>query len=289
MSTRCRPRSLRFVGQLMQTPPAHSALKFEGRAYYEYARRGIDIPRAPRPITIHALRLVHWQAPDAILEVECSKGTYVRALAADIGDALGCGAHLAALRRTASGGFDIADAVTLDALESMDATMRDACLRPPGILVRHLPALRVAGESARRFCHGGAVPAPELDDGWAAAYEAGALLGIADVAAGIAHPRRMLAREPDAGVQSGALTELEATTPAALDALLRAPDCLLSALCRVDLDAGDASLIRMGRPIAAPAPIHARYRAYAPGGLLLGVLRYSNGFLLPERLLRTDQ
>ena len=187
----------RFTGPQMQTPPAHSALKLEGRPYYDYARRGVDIARTPRAVVIHALRLVQWQAPDAVLDVECGKGTYVRTLAHDLGQALGCGAHLARLRRIASGGFSIDDA--------------------------------------------------------------------------------------------SALTELEATTPAALDALLRAPDCLLSALCRVDLDAGDASSIRMGRPIAAPAPIHARYRAYAPGGLLLGVLTYSNGFLLPERLLRTDQ
>ena len=176
----------------MQTPPAHSALKFEGRAYYDYARRGIDIPRAPRQVTIHALRLLQWQAPDAIIDVECSKGTYVRVLAADIGEALGCGAHLAALRRTASGGFDIADAVTFDALEAMHQAALDVCLQPPSVLVRHLPALIVDTDDARRFRHGGPVPAVACDDGLVAAYEAGTLLGIANVSKGFANPRRTI-------------------------------------------------------------------------------------------------
>jgi tRNA pseudouridine55 synthase len=183
----------RFTGPQMQTPPAHSALKLEGRPYYDYARRGVDIARTPRAIVIHALRLVQWQAPDAVVEVECSKGTYVRVLAADLGEALGCGAHLAALRRTASGGFALADAVTFDALDAMDECALDACLKPVDVLVAHLPALTVTGDAARRFRHGGAVPAEHCDDGLVAAYEADALLGIADVMGGIANPRRTMA------------------------------------------------------------------------------------------------
>ncbi|HSU42704.1 MAG TPA: tRNA pseudouridine(55) synthase TruB [Casimicrobiaceae bacterium] len=183
----------RFTGPQMQTPPAHSALKFEGRPYYDYARLGIDIARAPRPVVIHALRLLQWQAPDAVVEVECSKGTYVRVLAADVGEALGCGAHLAALRRTASGGFALADAVTFDALDAMDECALDACLKPVDVLVAHLPALTVTGDAARRFRHGGAVPAGDCGDGLVAAYEADALLGIADVTRGIANPRRTIA------------------------------------------------------------------------------------------------
>ena len=180
----------RFTGPQMQTPPAHSALKLEGRPYYDYARRGVDIARTPRAIVIHALRLVQWQAPDAVIAVECSKGTYVRVLAADVGEALGCGAHLAALRRTASGGFALCDAVTFDALDAMSEAALDACLKPIGVLVGHLPALIVAGDAARRFRHGGAVPAGACDDGLVAAYEAGVLLGIAQVADGMANPRR---------------------------------------------------------------------------------------------------
>jgi tRNA pseudouridine55 synthase len=183
----------RFRGRQMQTPPAHSALKFEGRPHYEYARRGVDVPRAAREIVIHVLRLVQWQAPEATIEVECSKGTYVRALAADLGDALGCGAHLAALRRTASGGFDVRDAVTFDALDTMDEAALDRRLKPVAVLVAHLPSLTLGGDAARRFRHGGTVAAVAHDDGLVAAYEAEALLGIAEVANGIASPRRTVA------------------------------------------------------------------------------------------------
>lgn len=183
----------RFTGRQLQTPPAHSALKFEGRPHYEYARRGIDVPRAPREVVIHALRLLQWQPPDATIDVECSKGTYVRALAADLGEALGCGAHLAALRRTVSGGFDVCDALTFEALEAVDEAALDACLRPVAVLVAHLPALTIEGDAARRFRHGGAVPASLQADGLVAAYEAQVLLGIAEVADGIASPRRTIA------------------------------------------------------------------------------------------------
>jgi len=184
----------RFTGRQLQTPPAYSALKFEGRPLYEYARRGIAIPRAPREVVIHALRLLQFQPPDATIDVECSKGTYVRALAADLGEALGCGAHLAALRRTASGGFEVRDALTFEALEAMDEAALDAFLRPVAVLVAHLPALTVTGDAARRFRHGGAVPAGTHRNGLVAAYEAQVLLGIAEVADGIASPRRTIAQ-----------------------------------------------------------------------------------------------
>ena len=183
----------RFTGRQLQTPPAHSALKFEGRPLYEYARCGIDVPRTPREVVIQALRLLQWQPPDATIDVECSKGTYVRALAADLGEALGCGAHLAGLRRTASGGFDVRDALTFDALDAMDDVARDAHLEPIAVLVAHLPALRIEGDAARRFRHGGAVPASTHEDGLVAAYEAQVLLGIAEVADGVASPRRTIA------------------------------------------------------------------------------------------------
>ena len=182
----------RFTGAIIQTPPAHSALKFEGRPHYEYARRGIDVPRAPREVTIHALELLDWTPPDATVDVACSKGTYVRTLAADLGDALGCGAHLAALRRTASGGFDIADAVTLEALEAMAEPLRDAALLPARVLVDHLPRLSVSGEAARRFVQGQPV-ATGARDGPIAVFEAEMLLGVADVEDGLAHPRRVVA------------------------------------------------------------------------------------------------
>jgi tRNA pseudouridine55 synthase len=187
----------RFTGPIRQTPPAHSALKFAGRPHYEYARRGIDVPRPARDVTIHALRLVDWQPPDAMLDVACSKGTYVRALAADLGDALGCGAHLAALRRTASGGFDVANAVTLGALEAMEPGERDSHLAPATVLVAHLPPLRLAAGAAVRFRHGVAVAATGFSDGVAAVFDGDALIGVADVGEQVARPRRTLAAPDD--------------------------------------------------------------------------------------------
>jgi tRNA pseudouridine55 synthase len=120
----------------------------------------------------------------------------VRVLAADIGEALGCGAHLAALRRTASGGFDIGGAVTFDDLEAMNAAALAARLQPASVLVRHLPALIIEADDARRFRHGGPVPAASCDDGLVVAYEAGQLLGIAEVSQGRANPRRTISGGP---------------------------------------------------------------------------------------------
>ena len=193
---------LRFTGPQTQIPPAHSALKHQGRPHYEYARAGVEIPRAAREIVIHALTLVEWHAPDAVVDVLCSKGTYVRTLAADLGEALGCGAHLAALRRTASGGFDIRDAHTIDALAAMDASRRDGCLLPPSALTAQLPGLDVDAATARRFLQGGAIPAPARDDGLAAVYADTVLLGIADVRAGRAQPRRVIVAGPGTNERS---------------------------------------------------------------------------------------
>jgi tRNA pseudouridine55 synthase len=103
----------RFVGSIDQLPPMHSALKHEGRALYDYARAGIEVERAARRIVIHRIDIVAWQDDLLLIDVTCSKGTYIRTLAEDIGAALGCGAHLEALRRTGSGALSIADAVTI--------------------------------------------------------------------------------------------------------------------------------------------------------------------------------
>jgi len=185
-----------FTGRLSQVPPAYSALKFEGRSHYEYARAGIDVPRPPRDIEILEISLRAWTAPDAVLDVTCSKGTYIRVLAEDIGRALGCGAHLAGLRRTATGGFGIADAVTLERLEAMSAAEREATLQPAATLLRDLPSLRLATPEAARFRQGGAVLAPGSADGACAVFDGNILLGVADVAAGLAQPRRVVAATP---------------------------------------------------------------------------------------------
>jgi tRNA pseudouridine55 synthase len=182
----------RFAGRQMQLPPAHSALKHAGKPYYHYARQGIEIPRVEREVWIHRLDLVAWNAPDAILDVECSKGTYVRALAADLGEALGCGAHLTALRRTASGGFSIDDAVSLEKLEGLSEVERDSELLPMAVLVGHLPALPVSPDVGRRFLQGRAVPAGHTPPGPVAVFDGESLLGVADVADGVAQPRRVM-------------------------------------------------------------------------------------------------
>jgi tRNA pseudouridine55 synthase len=190
----------RFTGRILQTPPSHSALKHQGRKLYEYARAGEVVERAPRPVDVLALTLVDWRPPDATLAIECGKGMYVRALAADLGAALHCGAHLASLTRTATGGFDVRDAVALDVLEAEEATLRERRLLPPDTLVRALPSLGLDPEGARRFAQGMAVPAAGLADGDCAVYAGDALVGIATIAAGTAQPRRLV-RAP-AGIAS---------------------------------------------------------------------------------------
>jgi tRNA pseudouridine55 synthase len=183
----------RFTGEQEQLPPMHSALKFEGRAYYEHARAGREIPRSPRRIRVDALELIEWSSPDAVVAIRCSKGTYVRVLAEDIGEALGCGAHLAALRRTATGGFSIADAVTVDALEAMRPAARDAALLPASSLVAGMPQLAIGVDEARRFRQGQGVRATGAATGECAVFAGGDFLGVADVADGFAHPRRVMA------------------------------------------------------------------------------------------------
>ena len=192
-----------FVGRITQVPPAYSALKYHGRAYYEYARAGEEIPRVARDVEIHALRLVEWNAPDAmaVLDVECGKGTYIRVLAEDIGDALGCGAHLAALRRTATGGYSVADAVSLADLDTMPDADRLRLLRPVESLVADLAVLAVDATDALRFRQGQALEAPGCADGVHAVFGGDRFLGVAAVANGVAQPRRVVAQRPSVADQ----------------------------------------------------------------------------------------
>lgn len=143
-----------FTGEIDQVPPMHSALKHEGRALYEYAREGIEIERAPRRVTIHSIDILGCQ--DGVLEIDvrCSKGTYIRTLAQDIGEHLGCGAHLIGLRRTGSGGVTLEGAVTLDALLAMDESDRDALLQPADVLLSDWPDVLLGEQDATRFLTG---------------------------------------------------------------------------------------------------------------------------------------
>ena len=143
-----------FVGEMDQIPPMYSALKRDGKALYEYARAGVEVERQPRRVTIQAIEVVDMEGDRFRCRVRCSKGTYIRVLAQDIGEALGCGAHLTALRREATGAFDLKEAVTLAEFEAMSQEARLACLLPADSFVRHLPVLHLSEVQAARICHG---------------------------------------------------------------------------------------------------------------------------------------
>lgn len=181
----------RFTGDILQVPPMHSALKRDGRPLYELARQGIEVEREARPVIIHALEVLSFAGDSLALRVKCSKGTYIRVLAADLGEALGCGAHLAALRRTGVGDLDLAHGVTLAALEAMPEEERPGCLRPVDALLQTLPAIHLDGDAARRFQHGNPVEATATDK--CRVYVGGRLVGVGEVGSdGRVWPKRLV-------------------------------------------------------------------------------------------------
>jgi tRNA pseudouridine55 synthase len=143
-----------FKGDILQVPPMYSALKRDGKPLYEYARAGITLEREARPVVIHLLDFVGYNAPYLTLNVRCSKGTYIRVLGEDIGNALGCGAHLNALRRTHVGPLTLENTVTLDALAEMDEAQRLNLLAPVDALLTSFPEILLSDELARRFLQG---------------------------------------------------------------------------------------------------------------------------------------
>lgn len=188
-----------FVGEIDQVPPMYSALKRDGKPLYEYARAGIELERKPRRVSIHELRLLdegrNLAAGCFVFEVRCSKGTYVRTLAADIGDRLGCGAHLAALRRTGIGGLDVTQAHTLASLEGLAAEARDALLLPPDALLAGLAEARLDAADAARLRHGQAVRWAGEEGARLRVYDAeGIFIGVCRrVADGWLQPQRLVA------------------------------------------------------------------------------------------------
>ncbi|MGZ8211070.1 MAG: tRNA pseudouridine(55) synthase TruB [Burkholderiales bacterium] len=200
-----------FRGAIEQVPPMYSALKREGKPLYEYARAGIAVPREPRTVTVRSLELVGATGDELVLDIRCSKGTYVRVLAEDIGKALGCGACLAALRRTEVGPFGIQDAVTLDELGGLPEHERAGRLRPVDALVCDLPRVVLTSDEARRIEHGQPVE-------WAGSAPAGLVriygpaadfLGVAEAAVtGRLEPRRLVAAR-SAPVEKNAFTRVE--------------------------------------------------------------------------------
>ena len=176
----------RFTGAISQVPPMHSAIKKDGKALYEYARAGIEVERAARNVIIHTIDIIDWQDATLVLDVRCSKGTYIRTLAEDIGEALGCGAHLSALRRTASGPLDLARAVTLIELETLDEAARLALLLSPDRLLADWPSLALDADDAGRFLTGLRRRVTRPDAAQLRVYgpQPGAFLGSAHVQAG---------------------------------------------------------------------------------------------------------
>ena len=178
-----------FTGLIDQVPPMYSALKFEGRPLYEYARAGITIDRPSRQITIHSIDVLDWRAeqPDRLtIAVRCTKGTYIRTLAEDIGRDLGCGASLAALRRTVAGPLNVTQAITLDALAALTEAEREALLRPPDSLLADWPALCLPEDEAGRFLTGlrRRVAAPDAPRIRVYGPDQKSLLGSAHITAG---------------------------------------------------------------------------------------------------------
>ena len=144
----------RFSGPISQVPPMHSALKRDGKPLYEYARAGIEVEREARLVTIHRIDILGGQDDVWTLDVRCSKGTYIRTLAEDIGAALGCGAHLSGLRRTGSGPLTLEAAFTLEQLAAMTEDQRDAALQATDMLLADWPVVRLDSEDAGRFLSG---------------------------------------------------------------------------------------------------------------------------------------
>jgi len=153
----------RFTGPIEQVPPMFSAIKVQGKKLYELARKGREVERKPRPVTVHALEVLEQTAPDRyVLRVRCSKGTYVRTLCHDIGQALGCGGCMDALRRTMAAGFAIGQAVTLEQVQEQG----EALLLPVDRLFMDYPAFRLASPRQEHCCRsGGPVPVRNLAAG----------------------------------------------------------------------------------------------------------------------------
>jgi len=175
-----------FTGRIEQVPPMHSALKHEGRRLYQLAREGREVERAARTVEIHRLELLACELPDIDIEVQCSKGTYIRSLAEDIGRALGCGAHLVALRRTEVDELSVDDAQSLERLQALaedDPQTLDRLLMPPETALEHFPCIELQSAAACDIRHGKRVAtAPENAPGLYRLVAAdGGFIGLGEV------------------------------------------------------------------------------------------------------------
>jgi tRNA pseudouridine55 synthase len=183
----------KFTGPISQVPPMYSALKRDGKPLYEYARAGVELEREARNVVIHRIALLGWQDDEVRIAVDCSKGTYIRTLAEDIGETLGCGAHLTVLRRTRIGTIQLADAVTLAQMET--AADRDALLAPTESLLKELPDAHLDAAASDRLLHGQPVVwQGEADQRYRAYAADGRFIGLCHIdAQGRLAPKRLVA------------------------------------------------------------------------------------------------
>ncbi len=185
----------RFEGEIEQVPPMFSALHAGGRRLHELARAGVEVPRAPRRVRIDAIERLEWTPPFLRLRVACGKGTYIRSLAADLGEAAGCGARLDALVRTRLGAFTLAEAVPWATVLEGDPARLAARVQPADRAVAHLPAVRVEPAGADRLRHGQRVPAA-APAGPCRLYAGDRFLGIGQADAAGVRPLRLLHADP---------------------------------------------------------------------------------------------
>ena len=205
----------RFSGPISQVPPMHSALKRDGKPLYEYARAGIEVEREARLVTIHRIDILGGQDDVWTLDVRCSKGTYIRTLAEDIGAALGCGAHLSGLRRTGSGPLTLEAAFTLEQLAAMTEDQRDAALQATDMLLADWPVVRLDSEDAGRFLSGVRRRISSLADAPAVRVygpQAKAFLGSGHITAGELISTRLLSPVEVQGLLSAQNRATEHTT-----------------------------------------------------------------------------
>ena len=187
-----------FTGPISQVPPMYSALKRDGKPLYEYARAGVELERAARNITIYQIRWTKIVWPEATLEVSCSKGTYIRVLAEDLGKALGCGAHLVGLRRTEVGHLSLEQAFTMESIQQC-LQESSSYILPVDALLQTLPHLTVDEQQAKRLEMGQRVPLnlPSIETLvwiYRATVAPHNFIGTADWRSGVLHPKRLISQ-----------------------------------------------------------------------------------------------
>ncbi|MBX3672209.1 MAG: tRNA pseudouridine(55) synthase TruB [Burkholderiales bacterium] len=187
--------SRELQGNSLQVPPMHSAVRVQGQRLYDLARQGLEVERAPRAIQVEFIEIVEFSGERLVISLKCSKGTYVRTLAESLGERLGCGAYLTALRRTETGGFRVEDAATPEALAGMGIAAARARLLPVEVLVRTLPRSDLGEREAWAIRNGQELPSdPAWGDGERALFgPAGEFIGVGLVAAGRMAPARLMA------------------------------------------------------------------------------------------------